>query len=106
MDFLKFQKIHSLIENATAEPWQVSGSGEDLHLVQTNHLTRDVWTIPRTEHDIQFIAAARTLMPLLLEVAEAARYLTAIGMVGMDIQGYDMKMREALTKLAAFETRL
>lgn len=64
----------ALAEKATPGEWRTLTDGDgNTAIVQTNHLTRDVWQIPRTDEDLDFIAAARTLVPRLCDAVEEAR---------------------------------
>ena len=42
----------------TPGPWRRSGD----NIIQTNHITRDVWTIPHEDGDLDLIAAAPDLL--------------------------------------------
>lgn len=56
---------------ATAPPWHLSADRQTL--TQTNHVTRDVWTIPHTLEDMDFIAAARPALPVALRTIATLR---------------------------------
>ena len=47
----------------TPGPWRRSGD----NIIQTNHITRDVWTIPHEEGDLDLIAAAPDLLAVCQE---------------------------------------
>lgn len=47
---------------STPGPWRRSGD----RVIQTNHVTRDVWEIPRVEADLDLIAAAPELLQCAL----------------------------------------
>jgi len=63
-------ELRALLAKATPGPWTLDPSKE--WIVQTAHLTRDVWIIPKTTADIEFIAAARNALPAILERVERA----------------------------------
>jgi chromosome condensin MukBEF ATPase and DNA-binding subunit MukB len=50
---------------ATASPWHLSADGETI--TQTSHITRDVWTIPRTIADMKIVVESRNILPQLIE---------------------------------------
>lgn len=56
---------------ATAPPWHLSADRQTL--TQTNHVTRDVWTIPHVLEDMDFIAAARPALPVALRTVAILR---------------------------------
>lgn len=68
------KEIDALCEAATKGPWQLDLQGT---IIQTNHITRDVWTIPRDNEDMKFIAAARTIVPEQAAWIRRARQLLA-----------------------------
>lgn len=53
---------------ATQGPWHRSGDS----VIQTAHVTRDVWFIPKAESDVDYIAAANpaTVLALIAEVRQ------------------------------------
>lgn len=60
------EEIQSRLEicaKATPGPWHQSAAEKRNLVIQTAHITRDVWTIARTDHDCEvnsaFIAASR-----------------------------------------------
>lgn len=61
-------EVAELDAKATPGEWRLVGQGEEQSLIQTNHVTRDVWTIPHSIDDLPFIAHARTSLPLLREI--------------------------------------
>lgn len=71
---MKLEDIRKLCDEATAGPW-----GMDWH--NDDRTTRDIWRAlgpivdgkARAQADAAFIAMARTALPKLLAVAEAAR---------------------------------
>ena len=65
------EKLKALEAAATKTPWHLDAASGNI--VQTKHVTRDVWTIPHTDMDMPFIVAARNALPALLRVAEAAK---------------------------------
>lgn len=61
-------------ERATPGPWRTMTDGDgNTAIIQTNHITRDVWQIPRSDEDLEFIAHARTDVPRLAADLLAAR---------------------------------
>jgi len=58
-----FEEVRKRAEAATPTEWRSTHSGD---VIQTNHITRDVWHIPRTYQDSEFIAHARQDIPILL----------------------------------------
>lgn len=59
-------EIRARCDAATQPPWRKSESGG---IIQTQHITRDVWTIPHVEADLDFIAHSRQdIEDLLAEV--------------------------------------
>lgn len=68
-DPMKLGEIRALIEAATPGPWHGEGYDDDtVYNFRDNAVARVFST-----YDLKFITAARTLMPLLLDVAEAAQ---------------------------------
>jgi len=63
---LTVEEALTLLANATPPPWKLSPDGQQI--TQTSHLTRDVWTIPRTPEDMQLIAHVHDLGELLRSV--------------------------------------
>jgi hypothetical protein len=68
----RLDEIDARAGKATPGPWRESGSC----IIQTDHVTRDVWEIPQCKSDTLFIAHARDDVPAL--VAEVRRLRTAI----------------------------
>lgn len=58
------QDIAARLEAATPGPWHLSADRETI--TQTSHITRDVWTIPRTHEDMALIAHAPADLAYLL----------------------------------------
>lgn len=52
---IDLDKDQALCDRATPGPWHLNDA-KDL-ITQTSHVTRDVWTIPRTFEDMYFITA-------------------------------------------------
>ena len=69
----ELERLQQICDKATKGPWNLRGKGDSQHIQQTNHITRDVWTIPHNEHDMPLIAASRTALPALLRDLRAAR---------------------------------
>lgn len=59
-----FEADRKLCDAATKGPWRV---GNCENVIQTNHITRDVWQIPKTQKDLEFIAASRDGWPKALD---------------------------------------
>jgi hypothetical protein len=68
--------LASLPEGATPGPWYVAKDGQSI--LQTSHITRDVWTIPRTDADMHLCAAAPALRDALAEVLAENERLRAL----------------------------
>lgn len=91
--------LESVPEGFTPGPWHLAADGENI--TQTSHVTRDVWTIPRTVEDMALCALAPTLVAALrvaLEQREAARReqdaaLGVIGNVGAALDAADVARR-------------
>ena len=62
------EEARKLDAAATPPPWRISEG----RVVQTSHITRDVWTIPHVDEDMTFILRARTLLPQLADALVAA----------------------------------
>ena len=78
-------RLKALEAAATAGPWNDNGENG---ITQTQHLTRDVWTIPQSLDDVTFIATARNTYKALLAVAEAAQARrSAIGAIKRTTDG-------------------
>lgn len=60
--------LRALADAATPGPWRWTDEG--YLRSDAKHFTRDVWVIPMSEGDVAFIAAARTAVPRLLDLAE------------------------------------
>jgi len=57
-----------LCNKATPGPWWIDGNGD---IIQTKHITRDVWFIPKTQEDVKFIAESREALPYWIKRSEA-----------------------------------
>jgi hypothetical protein len=66
-------RLWALLAKATAGPWTYSRSSQTI--IQTAHLTRDAWTIPRSDEDMELIVALRNAAPALLDAAERVEAL-------------------------------
>ena len=66
---MSLDSIRARVEAASEGPWHVSFTGEQVHGPQSE------WVSDAYENDAEFIAHARTDIPLLLKVAEAAKEL-------------------------------
>lgn len=67
---MKPEDLERLEGEATKGPWVNSPS---MGIIQTAHLTRDVWTIPRVDVDLALIVALRNAAPGLLALWKAAK---------------------------------
>jgi len=69
----ELKEIEARANAATPGRWKIQrdSTGNLCGIIQTNHVTRDVWPIPRTQDDIRFIACARQDVPAL--IAEVRR---------------------------------
>ncbi len=56
MSKLDLDELLKLAEAATPGPWRLDS--DDDRIIQTNHITRDIWHIPKSQSDMIFIAAA------------------------------------------------
>lgn len=65
MTAAELSNLRALAKAATPGPWHPP-TKEDGYITQTSHITRDVWTIPRSLEDMQFIAAANPSTVLVL----------------------------------------
>ena len=88
---MTIEQLQALEAKATPGPWYLSKDG---NIVQTAHVTRDVWIIPRSDGDMACIAAARNALPALLEVAMAAKVL-----IGRNNSDDWFQLNDALNKL-------
>lgn len=73
---MSIDQLQALEAKATPGPWRLSKDG---NIVQTAHVTRDVWIIPKSDGDMACIAAMRNALPALLEVAKAAKAVLESG---------------------------
>ena len=62
----KLDELAKLEKEATPGPWNDRGENG---VTQTKHLTRDVWTIPRTVEDMSLIVALRNNASELIQAA-------------------------------------
>jgi len=69
------KEMRELTDKATDGPWLATKDMNTPPVYQTAHITRDVWPIPRTTKDAEFIAASRTMVPELLDKLEKCEYL-------------------------------
>ena len=70
-------EARGLLEGATPGPWLLSADRETI--TQTSHVTRDVWTIPRTLDDMSLCAAAPDLAATVIALSEERdRYRAAL----------------------------
>lgn len=68
---MKNEEKWAIINAATPGRWWVDGN----KIIQTNHITRDIWSIPQKPEDLHFISIARTEWPkdlMRLEMLEKA----------------------------------
>ena len=63
--------IKKRLADATPGPWNLSGDKNTI--TQTSHITRDVWTIPRTQEDMVLIASAPEDLSSLIREIERLR---------------------------------
>ena len=67
-------EVQRLCAAATPGPWHTLTDGDgNTVIVQTGHMTDRSWQIPRHDEDLEFIAAARTLVPALADEIDALR---------------------------------
>jgi hypothetical protein len=75
-DFVTLEKLKAICAGATPGPWRKSGS----HVIQTAHVTRDVWRIAShiNDADATHIATFNpSLVLAMLECLEAAQSMRA-----------------------------
>lgn len=72
-------RLQAVCDAATPGPWHY-GEHNGV-LMQTSHITRDVWCIPRSENDRAFITSSREAVPTL--IAEVRRLQAIIGENGL-----------------------
>ena len=68
---LDLDLIKARLAAATPGPWVLSKDRETI--TQTSHITRDVWTIPRTHEDMELIAHAPSDLAALIAEVERLR---------------------------------
>jgi hypothetical protein len=111
---MTLEELKRIADSATSGPWHKSGGDR---VVQTSHITRDVWTIAqcpmRTENNAEFIATFNpTLIKAMLKEIETARAmrdsfehyyvwedLYSVPSVELRVDAYD-KAKEALALTA------
>ena len=86
-------------ETATAKhtpgPWRWS----DGNLIQTNHITRDVWTIPRNDADLPLIAASPDLLvACVMAEQELNHVVNVMGRSGGKYEEALIELRSAIAK--------
>ena len=67
--------LKRLMAAATPPPWNDCGKDG---ITQTQHLTRDVWRIPRTVEDVSLIVYLANHAPALVEAMEQHQHCTEI----------------------------
>lgn len=73
-DPLDLDALDRLLAAATIPPWRTLTDGDgNTAIVQTAHLTRDVWQIPRSDEDLEAIVALRNAAPQMLSELRALR---------------------------------
>lgn len=93
------ERLRKMHEASTPPPWRRMGDG----IVQTQHVTRDVWQIPRSDEDLDIIVTSHNMIPLLLAAVEAAdraktlqvEYFRACALSGDDLVSRTRKQYEA-----------
>jgi hypothetical protein len=63
----RIEEIEQRLAKATPGPWHSSESETIPLVIQTSHFTRDVWVIPRSIFDAEFIANAPDDIRFLLD---------------------------------------
>lgn len=96
-------RIDALDKAATKGPWQKSAG----QIIQTNHITRDVWVMPRNDHDLDLVAEYRSLAPQIAKRAMRMERQLEIAMRALKIYR-DMFQtavwaEKAIDKIAALE---
>lgn len=59
--------LKNLEKKITKGPWNKASDGT---IIQTAHITRDVWYIPRIEADLDFITYVRNNLPEIIKALE------------------------------------
>lgn len=64
---INLKQLREKCEKATPGPWHMTEN----EIIQTNHVTRDVWVIPRNDEDYHYIAAVNPeTVKVLIDVIE------------------------------------
>lgn len=100
---MKLADMRALCDAATPGPWRSRDFG--VHAVRANMVVAGRGYcddgVYCHENDARFIAAARTLMPLLLDVAKVAEKLVTLEASKQD--GLDGYLRELAVRLESLE---
>jgi hypothetical protein len=91
-------EIKKRLAAATPGPWQVLKERDgSVGVIQTSHITRDVWSIPRTQEDVELIAAAPADIAFLLAEVERLKallhYQKTQGTASIPLYQVDFKVR-------------
>lgn len=73
---LNIPALRSLLAAATPAPWQLGSNGT--RIIQTAHITRDVWKIPKNDADLPLIVALVNAAPFLIAAAEERDRMRAV----------------------------
>ena len=92
------EEIKKRLAAATPGPWQIlEDSDGSVGVAQTSHITRDVWSIPRTRGDVELIAAAPADIAFLLSEVERLKallhYQKTQGTASIPLYQVDFKVR-------------
>lgn len=79
---LDLAPIKARLAAATPGPWNLSG--DCMTITQTSHITRDVWTIPRSHDDMRLIAHVPTDIAALIAEVERLRALIAANLAEVE----------------------
>jgi len=85
------ERIERLTGHATPPPWTLSADRQ--RLTQVNHVTRDVWTLPRTEADLELMGAAHDLAATALHAQRHSDALRTAAQVLMNVSFSEQDIR-------------
>ena len=95
-------ELKELCEKATPGPYFISAdeNAENWRIIQTSHITRDIWEIPRTKGDYEYFSkltpeTVLKLIETIEKLAEALEYMLDDGYLGT-VEARDYFCRSAL----------
>jgi len=68
------EEANTLRKQATPGPWLLSGDAAFTHIIQVDHVTRDVWNVPRHREDYLLMATAPNLALTVEHLEEERGY--------------------------------